>query len=137
MLLVSHDRALLDAVAERTLAIEDGTIRSYDGGWADYVRTSPLWTKSSTSSGPAPSETEVRPAPRIVRKEREKPKGPSELEQVETAIQRQEATVAELERKLADDGWDDMDLLTAHRAARDELQSLLDRWETLFEQAQA
>src|SRR5215472_9142646 len=38
VLLVSHDRALLDAVAHRTLAVEDGTIRSYDGGWADYVR---------------------------------------------------------------------------------------------------
>src|SRR2546428_4438033 len=38
VLLVSHDRALLDAVADRTLAIEDGTIRSYEGGWADYVR---------------------------------------------------------------------------------------------------
>ena len=39
VLLVSHDRALLDAVAERTLAIEDGTLHSYDGGWADYVRS--------------------------------------------------------------------------------------------------
>src|SRR3954452_19644422 len=38
VLLVSHDRALLDAAAERTLAVEEGTIRSYDGGWADYVR---------------------------------------------------------------------------------------------------
>src|SRR5207247_2376297 len=38
VLLVSHDRALVDAVAERTLAIEEGTVRSYDGGWADYVQ---------------------------------------------------------------------------------------------------
>src|SRR5205085_4750150 len=38
ILLVSHDRALLDAVAERTLAVEARTINSYDGGWADYVR---------------------------------------------------------------------------------------------------
>src|SRR5918912_1216432 len=38
VLLVSHDRALIDAAAERTLAIEDGTLRSYDGGWAEYVR---------------------------------------------------------------------------------------------------
>src|SRR6478672_9142153 len=38
ILLVSHDRALVDAVAERTLALEDRTVRSYDGGWADYVR---------------------------------------------------------------------------------------------------
>src|SRR5205085_7540590 len=35
VLLVSHDRALLDAVAERTLAIEDRALNSYAGGWAD------------------------------------------------------------------------------------------------------
>ena len=38
ILLVSHDRALLDAVAERTVAIEERTLRSYDGGWADLVQ---------------------------------------------------------------------------------------------------
>jgi len=38
VLIVSHDRALLDTVAERTLALEDGKIVSYEGGWADYVR---------------------------------------------------------------------------------------------------
>ena len=38
VLLVSHDRALLDAVADRLLAVEDRTIASYPGGWADYVR---------------------------------------------------------------------------------------------------
>src|SRR5262249_24808007 len=38
VLLVSHDRALLDAIAERTLAIEDGELRTYDGGWAELLR---------------------------------------------------------------------------------------------------
>src|SRR3954449_5676947 len=38
LLLVTHDRALLDAVGARTVAIEDGKLRSYAGGWADYVR---------------------------------------------------------------------------------------------------
>ena len=38
VLLVSHDRALLDAVAGRLLAVEDGRLVSYPGGWADYVR---------------------------------------------------------------------------------------------------
>jgi ATP-binding cassette, subfamily F, member 3 len=38
VLLVSHDRAVLDAVAHRTLAIEDGSLRSYEGGWAELVR---------------------------------------------------------------------------------------------------
>src|SRR5712692_6590694 len=38
LLLVSHDRALLDAVADRTLAIEDGELHAYDGGWAEMLR---------------------------------------------------------------------------------------------------
>src|SRR3954451_3073851 len=38
VLLVSHDRALLDAVGTRTLAIEDRQLESYLGGWADYAR---------------------------------------------------------------------------------------------------
>jgi ATP-binding cassette subfamily F protein 3 len=141
VLLVSHDRALLDAVAERTLAIEDGSIRSYDGGWADYVRTSPLWTKSPTLDAAPVSETGLETSRRTPRSERprpakSRPKRPTELEEVEARIAAQEEAVANLERRLADD-WGDVSLLTAHRAARDELQSLLDRWETLFEQAHA
>src|SRR3954447_20605420 len=38
LLLISHDRALLDAVGTRTLAIEEHKIASHLGGWADYVR---------------------------------------------------------------------------------------------------
>jgi ATP-binding cassette subfamily F protein 3 len=38
MLLVSHDRALLEAVGTRTVAVDDGKLRSYEGGWQEYVR---------------------------------------------------------------------------------------------------
>jgi ATP-binding cassette subfamily F protein 3 len=38
LLLVSHDRALLDAVGSRTIAIEDGALQSYVGGWQEYSR---------------------------------------------------------------------------------------------------
>ncbi len=38
ILLVSHDRALLDAVGTRTVAVEDGALHTYVGGWAEYVR---------------------------------------------------------------------------------------------------
>ncbi len=38
ILLVSHDRALLDAVGTRTIAVEDGALHSYVGGWPEYVR---------------------------------------------------------------------------------------------------
>src|SRR4051812_25805761 len=38
LLLISHDRALLDAVGSRTIAVEDQTLHSYVGGWPEYVR---------------------------------------------------------------------------------------------------
>ena len=131
VLLVSHDRALLDAVAERTLAIEDGQVRSYDGGWADYVRASEAREAAEVSDTPS---RPIRPGPKQVSDTR--PKRSTQLERVEAEIAAKEEAVADLERRLADD-WGNVELLAAHRAARDELQGLLDRWETLFEQAQA
>jgi ATP-binding cassette subfamily F protein 3 len=135
VLLVSHDRALLDAVAERTLATEDGAVRSYDGGWADYVRVSDLWTKSSDVGATPVSGKGLKPGRRKPGPERPKPKGPSPLERIEAEIAAKEEAVADLERRLAED-WGNVELLATHRAARDELQALLDRWETLFDQAQ-
>ena len=128
VLLVSHDRAVLDAVAHRLLAIDDGSLRSFDGGWAEYAR--------SREQATAPVAAEPEPRPRKDKPQRERPPRPSELEQLEGRISRQEATVAELERKLAED-WSDVDALAAHRQAREELQGLISRWERLFEEAQA
>jgi len=128
VLLVSHDRAVLDAVARRTLAVEDGSLRSTDGGWADYVAG-----REATVAPPPPRE------PKQPRKEKPAPAAkprPNPLERIEVEIAAQEETVAELERRLAED-WGDVDTLAAHRRARDELQALLARWEELFERSQA
>ncbi len=126
VLLVSHDRALLDAVADRLLAVEHHAIASYPGGWADYVQA------QENDTGPPPP-----PAPKA---KREKPKRPpkskpSALELVEGEVERAEARVAELEQKLATD-WGDMELLRAHKAAREDLEALLKRWEALFAEVQ-
>ncbi|HZG36616.1 MAG TPA: ATP-binding cassette domain-containing protein, partial [Gaiellaceae bacterium] len=129
VLLVSHDRAVLDAVAERIVAIEDGRLRSYAGGWADYVRT------REQEDAPPPKEAKAKAEPKP-KPERPKRRGPSELERTEAAIEAREAELAELERRLADD-WADVDLLAAHKVARDDLQALLTRWEQLFEAAGA
>src|SRR5436190_7387227 len=67
ILLVSHDRALLDAVAERTLAIDGRTIDSYDGGWADYVRR----REELAAPPPPPPKAERRKAtPALERRRR-------------------------------------------------------------------
>jgi ATP-binding cassette subfamily F protein 3 len=130
ILLVSHDRALVDAVAERTLALEGETVRSYDGGWADYVRRRDERSVPPTEPEPKPRKTKAKPAssPQARR--------PSELEQLEAEIAAREEALAELERKLAAD-WADVETLQAHRRAREELQSKISRWEELFERSQA
>jgi ATP-binding cassette, subfamily F, member 3 len=128
VLLVSHDRALLDAVPDRIVAVEERSLRSYDGGWADLVRVRAA--ASELEPAPAPKSAPKPPRSRPARKT------PSELELVEARIAETEARVEELERTLAAD-WTNMDVLSAHRAARDELQTLLTRWETLFESAQS
>ncbi|MBV8481012.1 MAG: ABC-F family ATP-binding cassette domain-containing protein, partial [Actinobacteria bacterium] len=121
VLLVSHDRALLDAIAERTLAIEDGELHAYDGGWADMLR------RREERAAPAPPAKAPKAKPQRVAKPR-----PSELERLEAEIAAREAEVAELEVQLAAD-WTNVDVLAAHKNARDGLTALLERWEALFE----
>jgi len=123
VLIVSHDRALLDAVATRLLAVEAHAIESYPGGWADYVRA---------QEEPEPAPPPPEPKQRKPKPPRPKKPQPTALELVEKEVARAEARVSELEAKLAED-WGDMNLLSAHRAARDDLQALLERWEALME----
>jgi ATP-binding cassette, subfamily F, member 3 len=59
VLLVSHDRALLDAVGTRTIAVEDGALHTYVGGWAEYVRIRDE-RRAALSSGAPPSGVPAR-----------------------------------------------------------------------------
>ena len=126
VLLVTHDRALLDAVSGRVLAIESGRLKPYAGGWAEYLRLRDL----AAEPPPKPS------SPHKERPRAPRSSGASPLELLEREIARTEGRVKELEQKLAED-WTDVDLVSAHRGARDDLTALLARWERLFEEAQA
>jgi ATP-binding cassette subfamily F protein 3 len=134
VLLVSHDRALLDAIAERTLAIEDRELRSYDGGWAELLRRREERAAREKPAPEPPPVERAKPAPKPAPKG--KPRRPGELERIEAEIAAREAEVAQLEAKLADD-WTDVEVLAAHKRSRDALTALLERWEQLFDQAQA
>jgi predicted nucleic acid-binding Zn-ribbon protein len=75
---------------------------------------------------------EPRPAKRKITPTPPSPKRPTELELLEQEVVTLEQEVAELERRLAED-WSDVDTVTAHRRAREELQAALRQWEQLFE----
>ena len=125
VLLVSHDRALLDAVAVPA-ARDRGRrgIASYTGGWADYVR-------AAGRGGGAARRRRSRS-----RSERRAARSEAEAERPRARRAGGRARRAARRRSwsssLADD-WSDVDLLAAHREARDDLEALLRRWESLFE----
>jgi ATP-binding cassette subfamily F protein 3 len=126
VLLVSHDRALLDAVAHRTAAIEEGTVKVYDGGWADLVRARE--ERDEPAAERPAKEPKARRAPAGAARAARDP-----LADIEAEIEEAERRVAALEEKLAAD-WTDTETIAAHAAAREELQALLARWETLLEE---
>jgi ATP-binding cassette subfamily F protein 3 len=120
VLLVTHDRALLDAVSGRVIAIEDGRLVPYAGGWAEVARR-----REPEPEPPKPPKPK-REKPTPVR-----PKGPTPLELVEREIERTEERIDDLERQLAED-WTNVDLVEAHRAARSDLTALFQRWESML-----
>jgi ATP-binding cassette, subfamily F, member 3 len=127
VLLVSHDRAMLDAVASRILAVEDAALRSTDGGWAEYLR------RRGEEQAAVPKPEVKRPG-RKATPTRPPPSPPNELELLEREVVAREEEVAELERRLAED-WANVDAAAEHKRAREELKAALGRWEELFERS--
>jgi ATP-binding cassette subfamily F protein 3 len=118
LLLVTHDRALLDAVGSRTVAIEDHGLNSYLGGWPEYARqreerkargespTSALPSKPKPAPKPkaAPAKAKAAPANGGAAKPAG---GPSknrrrQQERLERAVQAAEAALTTLEDELGD-----------------------------------
>ncbi|HEY5142584.1 MAG TPA: ATP-binding cassette domain-containing protein, partial [Solirubrobacteraceae bacterium] len=120
LLLVTHDRALLDAVGTRTVAVEDHTLHSYTGGWAEYARVREERAAAGTAPAPPPppptgqtvgqggrAGPERRPDGMAVEKSAPKPKGPSknrvrDQERLERAVEEAETAMAAVEDELAD-----------------------------------
>ena len=101
MLLISHDRALLDAVGSRTIAVEDKALRSYVGGWAEYLRVreervQDERTAKRAKPKPAPAPAAARAPPARRRTSAARPSGSrSEIEEAEAGLKA-------LEEELAD-----------------------------------
>ncbi len=118
VLLITHDRALLDAVGTRTISVEDRSLRSYLGGWAEFVRLREERAADEKAVKQAKPRREkiaspparVAPAPRSGR-------GPTKdisknqrrrAERLESEIERAEGELAALEIELADpSAWHD------------------------------
>jgi ATP-binding cassette, subfamily F, member 3 len=142
VLLVSHDRALLDAVGTRTVAVEEGTLHSYEGGWADYVRVREerrLAEAAAPQNGratPAAASDGAKPKPKA--KPARSKNAVREAERLEREIVVAEAALQALEDELADPAaWADPERASAsterHAAARRAVEELYARYERVAE----
>jgi ATP-binding cassette subfamily F protein 3 len=136
LLLISHDRALLDAVGTRTIAIEDRTLHSYVGGWPEYVRVREEREEAEREAkarGKAAKTGTARPAPDPAPAQSKHQA--KRARNLETEIEQAEATLAELERELADaSAWNDP--RTAQKSTRRHEQAKA-RVEALYAELEA
>jgi ATP-binding cassette subfamily F protein 3 len=136
LLLISHDRALLDAVGTRTVALEDQTLHSYVGGWPEYVRVREERAdaeRAAKRAKPVVTKAAAVAPPAEVAKPRSKNEQ-ARAKQLEAEIEKAEAALAALEVELADPGaWNDprsaAKSTARHASAKRTLEDLYARWE--------
>ena len=131
VLLVSHDRALLDAIGTRTIALEDQALHSYVGGWPEYLRV-----REERAKTPAPAPT-AKPKPRRKAPARAKPKAAAGAEQgLEQQIEAAEAALRSIEDELSDPAaWATPQASARstrkHEQAKRAVAELYERWEAI------
>ena len=133
LLLVSHDRALLEAVGSRTLVLEDRRLRSYPGGWVEYRAATEVRTPAGSARSPVRDRRDRVDA------------GPSKnrraaLDRLEREAEAAEAALRALEDELADAAlWSDpersADSARRHTEAERRRDEAYERWERAADEA--
>jgi ATP-binding cassette subfamily F protein 3 len=130
VLLISHDRALLEAVGSRTIVCEDGALTSHQSGWAEYQRRrDEREAEATTAAKPAAQGdgkrySSAKPAQKAARK----------AARLEERIERAEAELREIEDELADPGaWSSPGRVERaterHAEAKKAVEKLYAEWE--------
>jgi ATP-binding cassette subfamily F protein 3 len=134
VLFVSHDRALIDAVATHTASIENQLIVLRHGDYNDYLEA--LAERPPPPPPPANAKAKDRPKQRPAAPAKRRPSQRTQrlIRELETSIARLEAEQAELEAALAEpaaagDHARLGELGTRHQQVQEELAWNLLEWE--------
>jgi ATP-binding cassette subfamily F protein 3 len=136
LLFVSHDRALIEALATRTLAIEGSRLVGRDGGFGDYARghapqpAEPAKPKAAKPRAAKPTPAKPKPAP----ERRPSQRAAREAAKLERAIAKLEEELGALETRLSQpDEYEDESAVTEdgtrHQELQEELAYLYREWE--------
>ena len=146
MLLVSHDRYLLNKTADRIIEISNGEVRSFDGGFDKYIETIAEEQKSEQEREAA--EKRRRDEEAASAKSREQYRGKQQraeaakrrqrVKELENEIERLEGLIAQLEAEISDPAVAaDFALMTEKctqlEQARNDVEAMTDEWAELSE----
>ncbi len=131
VILVSHDRALIDVVATHTLSLEDGTAVMRAGGYADLLA---LQEEAGDAAPPAPVQAPPRVAPGRSGPRTSNGRLAREVSKIESRIARIESDIAAVESDVAQAGaTGDVDRVTElgerHRVLQEDLSYAMAEWE--------
>ena len=123
---VSHDRYVLDKVASKILAFEDGQVREFFGNYTDYLDEKAFRQSSAAISQKKEKEKSV--------KAREQKKRMSyfekqEWETIEADIEELEARIATIETEMEHNGSDFTKLSELQKELDDKNEQLLEKYE--------
>ena len=137
MLLISHDRALLEAVGSRTVSLQDRHLRSHPGGWAEY-REMVEAAKAAVKNGSAAAK--AAPASGAPKAKAPSKNRKARAERLGRLVEEAELELKALEEELADpSNWSDSRVAgkstRRHAAAKEKLEKLEAEWEEALEPA--
>lgn len=140
LIIVSHDRYLLDRVPNRIFAIEQGALHQYKGGYGAYLRAkAELGPERAAAPQPKTESEQKKQYNRGKEQRREDARRRKEYAEAETLIHTLEEELEQIKAEMARDNvQNDYQRLQELCALIEEKQGLLDsameRWLTLSEE---
>ena len=136
ILLVSHDRQLIDRLVNRLIVVENGTASVYLGNYSDYHRKT---EQENTVAAPQPKHARdpmsirKKPSGKDKSAERESRKRRKQLDEIERNIEAMEEMIEAFDQRFA--SLDPSDYMAARRlkeeydGLKEDLQALYAEWE--------
>ncbi len=139
LILVSHDRYLIQALATQVWLVEGGRVQCYAGNWEEFLR----WRHQQTLPAQADGKTPKPEGPVLRQTQKQERRGRKQQEkmqqrqgEVEEQIHQQELALEALSARIGKAGESkDMQLVyelgTEYRQLEKQLEALMEEWEEL------
>jgi ATP-binding cassette subfamily F protein 3 len=151
LLLISHDRALLDAIGSRTIELYEQDLHSYVGGWPEYLRVrgereakpasrkreAAVATPAAKTAVPAKAKRAAKTAPKPAGRGRGRNGGGANgAKRLESEIEAAEAALRAVEDELSESAaWASPEATARsterHEAAKQLVSELYERYEAV------